>query len=282
MEGIFFLLLVAAVFIGLVIKFSSPSKEPPLQPPRPRSSATRSSTPSPPPVSTPSKLSKVRSSTIKLAMQMAANSGTFNPAKAEVVKSWAERIVSMAHGDRKEEKKSELNAAIKKSYDLVRLGGSSLQALCDSLSRHATDLQKKEAFKLCIEVVSTGGEPGESDRKALKSIISYLGLSPDRYKDLLTSVGAPVVVQKEPAADLDVVIDPYIVAPSESGLSREAEELMRELGLHPGMNKEELKNKVLVWERKWRSRQNHPDPGIRTEAKKKLLLIGEIRSKMSS
>ncbi len=238
------------------------SPKSPAQPqPRPASPAPEVSTPAP----AVSESSKVRALTIELAMYMVVVSGSIDRARLEAIRRWAEKVKSEVPGAEAEAAKLELNTAIKGSYEKAGLGAIVLNTICASLSEMATEHQKDEAFRLCLDVASAAGSPGKPELGKLERIVSLLGLDRASYRGMLGAekpAGRPTFKPGRPR---------------ESVISREAQELMSELGIGAGPSKEKTKKRLTTVYRKCNSRVNHPEAKKRKRADQMLLLVGELR-----
>jgi len=199
---------------------------------------------------------KVWASTIELAMHLASVDGSLDKSEGEIIKSWAKDVISSAPSGKSGKTKKELNAAIEKSYGRASRGETFLAAPCRSLKELATEQQKYDALKLCVEVMSADGKADDSEMKELDRIVGLLGLDPAQYRKML---------------------DPHLTRVEMDVGDAVGGDRKSLLGIREGMSKEEIRKLLTDANRNWNSRVTSSDPEIRRRAEEMLKLIAELR-----
>jgi tellurite resistance protein len=198
---------------------------------------------------------KVWALTVELAMHISASDGNMNKAEAGIIKGWAKNVLSLVRKD-KEERKQELNAAMARSFKDASGGRTALHPICDSLALIATDHQKYDALKLCVEVMSADGKADNTELKELDRIVALLGLDPNQYRLMLDLHLATVKIDTSGSKP----VNPKTL-----------------FGIEDGMSQAEIRRKLTEATRKWNSRVTSSDSETMKRAQEMLKLIAELR-----
>lgn len=199
---------------------------------------------------------KVWALTIELAMHMAAADGSLDKAEGKAVQSWVKKVIEMAPEGKKQETKRKLNSNVERCYAKASDGDTSLDSICSSLNEVASEPQKYDALKLCIEVMSADGKADKDELKELDRIVARLGLDPDQYRVMLD----PHLTTVEIDTSGSVGVDPKAL-----------------LGIEDGDSVEDIRKKLTAATRKWNSRVTSSDPETVKRAEEMLKMIAELR-----
>jgi len=199
---------------------------------------------------------KVWALTIELAMHMAAADGSMDKTEGKAVQNWVKKVIEMAPEGKKQETKGKLNSIVKRCYEKASAGDTSLDPICSSLKEVASEPQKYDALKLCVEVMSADGKADKEELKELDRIVAQLGLDPEQYRIMLD----PHLTTVEMDTSGSVGVDPKAL-----------------LGIKDGDSAADIRSKLTVATRKWNSRVTSSDPETVKRAEEMLKMIAELR-----
>jgi hypothetical protein len=194
---------------------------------------------------------------VKIAMAIAMWDGALADKEGQILKSWIEKILSSASGQRREKLKAALNGSLKEAYAAGKSYNLSLRELTKALNDTGDETTKYEAIELCYDLLAAKGSNAADEARIIDLVAKSLEL------DL---------------SELEKIRDIKIVNLA-AGLSQSAsvEEL---LGIDPRWDAGEIKRHLRNEFQKWNNRLTAlPEGPDRDSAQKMLDAISDARKR---
>lgn len=194
---------------------------------------------------------------VKIAMAIAMWDGQLSDREGFTIKSWVERVLGSAAGERRDKLKQSLNRALRESHDAGKKFELSLRELTKSLSDIGDEAVKYEAIELCYDVLAAKGAKSADEARIIDLVARSLDLD---------------------MRELERIRDIKIVDVA-SGLSASGsvEEL---LGIDPRWDAAKIKAHLRSEFQKWNNRiADLPEGAERDSAQKMLDAISQARKR---
>jgi len=204
-------------------------------------------------------INHIRGCMIQIALYIASSDGHTDPSEIQVIKSWGKKMVNAVPDHLQDTARSSINDALKKATDMIHRGQQDLllQKSTTELVENADRSALYEAYDLCLEVVQADGEAHPEEMAILTQIARRLDLDEDTAKNMSHKQLAGLHFSHSDSAD-------------------GADKL---LGITEDMSKEQIRKHLGKEFRTWNGRVNHDDSDTREEAKLRLQMIAEARTR---
>ena len=194
---------------------------------------------------------------VKIAVAVAMWDGTLVESEGRILKTWIEKVLSSASGERREKLKASLNGALRDSYAAAKKFELSLRDLTKALNDTGDDVTKYEAVELCYDLLAAKGTKSVDEAHIIDLVAKSLDL------DL---------------SELEKIRDIKIVGLA-AGLSKNAS-VEQLLGIDPKWEPEAIKRHLRNEFQKWNNRLTAlPEGPERESAQTMLDVISEARKR---
>jgi tellurite resistance protein len=204
-------------------------------------------------------INHIRGCMIQLALYVASSDGHTDQSEIQVIKDWGKKMVKAVPDHLQDKARSSINEALQKATDMIRRGRQHilLEKSTEELVENAERSALYEAYDLCLEVVQADGEAHPEEMAVLTQIARRLDLDEDTAKSMSHKQLAGLHFSHADSAD-------------------GADKL---LGITADMSKEKIRKHLGKEFRIWNGRVNHDDSDTREEAKLRLQMIAEARTR---
>jgi len=192
--------------------------------------------------------------TARLAGALCLSAGQVNESAAKIVTDWiCAQVKPSANKDDQARRRAELEQSLQDVLACCKENNQpDIDAICQEMAETATIIECYEAMDLCLQTAKAAGNINREQTVVLGRLANLLGVDPGKFL---------AMVQK--LLPLDIY---------------ENKDVRFILGITTNMNVDEVRRRLNSEYRKWNSRVTHPDPATRTQARRMLTLIAEVRA----